>query len=80
MSEFMNTVFGPLSGEYCLYFYYLSILSFFLFVLAVVTGFITGLRKDKSFEFYFSVVGASLIYLVTYFVNRLMFSVCSKAI
>ena len=80
MSDFMNTVFGPLSGEYCLYFYYLSIFSMFLFVLAVVTGVITGLRRDKSFGFYASVVGASLIYLVTYFVNRLMFSVCSKAL
>jgi len=80
MSDFMNTLFGPLSGEYCLYFYYLSIFSMFLFVLAVVTGLITGLRRNKNFEFYVSVVGASLIYLVTYFVNRLMFSVCSKAL
>jgi hypothetical protein len=80
MSDFMNTLFGPLSGEYCLYFYYLSIFSMFLFVLAVVTGLITGLRRNKNFEFYASVVGASLIYLVTYFVNRLMFSVCSKAL
>ncbi len=76
----MNTIFGPLSGEYCLYFYYLSIFAFFLFIVAVVTGIITGLRKDKSFEFYLSVFGASLIYLVTYFVNRLMFSVCSKSL
>ena len=76
----MNSVFGPLPGEYCLYFYYLSILSFFLFLLAVVTGIVTGLRKDKSVMFYAGVVGASLIYLVTYFVNRLMYSVCSKAL
>ena len=76
----MNTIFGPLSGVYCLYFYYLSIFAFFLFIVAVVTGIITGLRKDKSFEFYLSVFGASLIYLVTYFVNRLMFSVCSKSL
>lgn len=80
MSNFMQSVFGPLSGEYCLYFYYLSILSLFLFVVAVVTGIVTGLRRDKSFGFYASVVGASLIYFVTYFVNRLMFSVCSKAL
>jgi hypothetical protein len=76
----MNTLFGPLSGEYCLYFYYLSIFSFFLFTIAIVTGVITGLRRDKNLGFYAYVVGASLIYLVSYFVNRLMFSVCSKAI
>ncbi len=76
----MNTLFGPLSGEYCLYFYYLSIFSMFLFVLAVLVGFINGIRREKSLGFYVSVVGAALMYLVSYFVNRLMFSVCSKAL
>jgi hypothetical protein len=80
MSDFMNTLFGPLSGEYCLYFYYLSIFSMFLFVLAVIVGFINGIRREKSLGFYVSVVGAALMYLVSYFVNRLMFSVCSKAL
>ena len=80
MSDFMNTVFGPLSGEYCLYFFYLSIFSFFLFTITIVAGVVMGLRRDKSFGFYVSLVGASLIYLVTYFVNRLMFSICSKTL
>ncbi len=74
----MNTLFGPLSVEYCLYFYYLAIFSFFLFVISIVTGVISGIRRGKSFGFYVTVFGASLMYLVTYFVNRLMFSVCSK--
>lgn len=80
MSDFMNTVFGPLSGEYCLYFFYLSIFSFFLFTITIVAGVVMGLQKGKSFGFYVSLVGASLIYLVTYFVNRLMFSICSKSL
>lgn len=75
----MNTLFGPLSGEYCLYFYYLSILSFFLLAMAIVTGVITGLQKDKGMYFYMSILGASVAYLISYFVNRLMYSVCSKA-
>jgi hypothetical protein len=79
MSDFMNTLFGPLSGEYCLYFYYLSILSFFLLAMAIVTGVITGLQKDKGMYFYMSILGASVAYLISYFVNRLMYSVCSKA-
>jgi len=76
----MNTLFGPLSGEYCLYFYYLSILSFFLLAMAVVTGIVTGVQKGKGMYFYMSVLGASLAYLISYFVNRLMYSVCSKAL
>ena len=75
----MNTLFGPLSGEYCLYFYWLSILSFFLLAMALVTGIVTGLQKGKGMYFYMSILGASVAYLISYFVNRLMYSVCSKA-
>ncbi len=75
----MNTLFGPLSGEYCLYFYWLSILSFFLLAMAIVTGIVTGLQKGKGMYFYISILGASVAYLISYFVNRLMYSVCSKA-
>lgn len=76
----MNTLFGPLSGEYCLYFYWLSILSFFLLAMALVTGVITGLQKGKGMYFYLSILGASLAYFISYFVNRLMYSVCNKAL
>jgi len=75
----MNTLFGPLSGEYCLYFYWLSILSFFLLAMALVTGIVTGLQKGKGMYFYISILGASVAYLISYFVNRLMYSICSKA-
>jgi hypothetical protein len=80
MSDFMNTVFGPLSGEYCLYFFYLSIFSFFLFTITIVAGLVTGLQKGKSFGFYLYVAWTSLMHLVTYFVTRLMFSICSKSL
>jgi hypothetical protein len=80
MSDFMNTVFGPLSGEYCLYFYYTSILSFFLFVAGLVVGLVNGLQKKKGIMFYVFLVGGLLTYLVSYFVNRLMFSVCTKSL
>lgn len=76
----MNTLFGPLSGEYCFYFYYLSILSFALLAMALVTGIVTGLQKGKGMYFYMSILGASLAYFISYFVNRLMYSVCSKAL
>jgi hypothetical protein len=76
----MNTLFGPLSGEYCLYFYWLSILSFFLLAMALITGVVTGLQKGKGMYFYLSILGACLAYFISYFVNRLMYSVCSKAL
>ncbi len=79
MSDFMNTLFGPLSGEYCLYFYYLSIISFFLLAIAIISGVVRGLQGSKGMYFYISVLGTSIAYFISYFVNRLMYSVCSKA-
>jgi hypothetical protein len=76
----MNTLFGPISGEYCLYFYYLSIFSFFLLAMTLVTGLVAGLQKGKGASFYISLLGSSLTFLISYFVNRLMYSVCSKAL
>ena len=76
----MNTLFGPLSGEYCLYFYYLSILSFFLIAMTIVGGVVAGIQKGKGLSFYISILGASVAYLIAYFVNRLMYSMCSKSL
>ncbi len=76
----MNTLFGPISGEYCLYFYYLSILSFFLLAMTLISGVVTGLQKGKGMYFYLSVLGSSATFFISYFVNRLMYSVCSKAL
>jgi hypothetical protein len=76
----MNTLFGPVSGEYCLYFYYLSILSFFLLAMTIVTGVVSGLQKGKGMYFYLSILGSSATFFISYFVNRLMYSVCSKAL
>jgi hypothetical protein len=76
----MNTLFGPVSGEYCLYFYYLSILSFFLLAMTLISGVVTGLQKGKGMYFYLSILGSSATFFISYFVNRLMYSVCSKAL
>jgi hypothetical protein len=80
MSDFMETVFGPLSGEYCYYFYFLSIFMFFWFMIALIGGFAAGIVQRKGFMFFLAVAGGSLTYLLLYFVNRLMYSVCTKAL
>jgi hypothetical protein len=80
MSEFMENLFGPLSGEYCYYFYFISIFMFFWFAVTIVAGFYTGIVQRKGFMFFFLVAGGSLTYLFLYFVNRLMYSICTKAL
>jgi hypothetical protein len=80
MSDFMANLFGPLSVEYCYYFYFLSIFTFALFLMVIVGGLYAGLSKGKGLGFYASVIGGSLMYFIMYFVNRLLFTMCKKSL
>ncbi len=82
MSSFMDTYFGPLSREYCVYFYILTILSAITFVMSAITiGYymITHIKKvDAMFVFNsFYVLFSSFL---VYFVNRLFHTMCVKSI
>jgi len=73
-----SELFSPLPKDYCLYFYYLSVIGFILFTLAIVSGVAFGIMKRKGFGYYVSVVAASIVYFLLYFVNRLLFSMCQR--
>ncbi len=70
-------LFGPLSREYCLWFYWLSVLGFIFLVLTVVGGLVMMLT-DKKFkpELLHSVVMTAIMYGIFYFQNRLLYSMC----
>ena len=80
MSDMFETVFGPLSQQYCLYFYYLSILGFVLFALVILSALSIGISKRKDFSFYLTAFMGSLGYLIFYFQNRLLYSMCQKTL
>ena len=72
-----GNLFGPLSREYCLWFYWLSVLGFVFFVLTIVGGLIMLLSAKKfSPELLHSVVMTSIMYGIFYFQNRLLYSMC----
>jgi hypothetical protein len=79
MSDFMTTFFGPLSKQYCSYFYFLSII---LFVFLVISGLsLIGLflkKFDKTVLLNNSFVLINL--LVAYFINRLFYTMCINSI
>ena len=82
MSSFMDKYFGPLPREYCVYFYALSIAFGIMFVVSAVSiGYfmITHIKKvNKMF-----VVNSIFILLnsfLAYFANRLLHTMCVKAI
>ncbi len=74
-------VFGPLSKDYCIYFYALSVAGFVL-VCLVGLSLILNLISNKKFDMsdfgkYFIV---ALGYSVFYLQNRILYSMCSKSL
>ena len=82
MSNFMTNYFGPLSKEYCLYFYILSILSFIFFVVGLFSFVVIIIKKHKSLEstFYMNNIFTLFNILIIYFVNRLLHTMCVVSI
>jgi hypothetical protein len=81
-STFMDQYFGPLPREYCVYFYVLSIICGIIFVASAVSiayFMITHIKKINTMF----VVNSIFILLNTflaYLVNRLLHTMCVKAI
>jgi len=80
--SFMDTYFGPLSREYCVYFYALSVFFGAMFASSVVMVAYFMLTHMKKVNVMF-VLNASFMLLNTflaYLVNRLLHTMCVKAI
>ena len=82
MASFMNTYFGPLGEEYCIYFYALSIffgITFALSLFSVLYYMIFNFRKLNMMfvaNTFFLLFNSFLAYLS----NRLLNSMCMKAL
>jgi hypothetical protein len=78
MTETMDYLFGPIGREYCMYFYFLSILAFVLFVLSAAV--IVNLAvKGKKFDAMNSFIMLFQPFLL-YFVNRIFYSMCVNSL
>ena len=82
MDNFMESYFGPLSKDYCVYFYALSIIagaSFALSFVSIVSYMVMNFNKINSMF----VVNSLLILFNTflaYIANRLLHTMCVKAL
>jgi hypothetical protein len=82
MDSFMNTYFGPLGEEYCVYFYALSIffgITFVLSVISVVTYMVTHMSKI-DIKFLMNTVFLLLNSFLAYLANRLLHTMCMRSI
>ena len=80
MDSFMDTYFGPLGREYCLYFYIMSMFFFLMIILGVI-GIIGAMVSKKKKDPLF--IGNSVMLLfnavLAYFVNRLLNTMCRNS-
>lgn len=74
----LDTLFGPVSKKYCSLFYYLSISSLLVYVFALLGVITYGIKHKKGLGYYVSSIFMGFIYLLAYFQNRLLFSMCSR--
>jgi hypothetical protein len=68
-------LFSPLPKEYCVYFYFLSIIGFTLMSIAIVFGAISAFKNKKIGnigQLSMIVIG----YFIFYFQNRLLYGMC----
>ena len=80
MAGGIDTLFGPLSKQYCLYFYILSLVGLVFLVLFVTSSLFIGITTKKGSTFYLSVLAMAIMYGMMYFQNRLLFVMCSHSL
>ena len=74
----VDDIFSPLSKEYCEYFYILSVIGFGFFWFFLIGGIVYGIKKNLGASYYFQVCFLCANYIVLYFQNRLLHSMCIK--
>lgn len=72
-------IYGPISKKYCLYFYLLQVIFVVLFLLALLTV-VVLLVYGKRYDIIITLVYLSILYLVMYLQNRLLYNMCINSI
>jgi hypothetical protein len=82
MSNFMNTYFGPLNKDWCIYFQILSMFFLFMFVTSAISVVVLGIKNFKKLDFMLVLHAIALLgnTLLAYFVNRLLHTMCLNSV
>jgi hypothetical protein len=82
MSNFVNTYFGPLGKDWCVYFLILSMFFLFIFVTGAISAVLLGLKNYKNLDFMMILHSVALLgnSLLAYYVNRLLYTMCLSSI
>lgn len=80
MSDLNDKLFGPLSKQFCLYFYFLSMLNFCIVIFLIISTIIICIYKRRDGAFYLQMVMTTLLYAIFYFQNRILHTMCSNSL
>jgi len=72
----LDALFSPVGKKYCSLFYYISVVSFVMYVIVLLGTVGYGIKSGKGGNYYMVAIGASLMYLFMYFQNRILYSMC----
>jgi hypothetical protein len=78
----MNSYFGPLGKEYCVYFYALSIIFGIMLVISLISIVIFCISHYKKIDLMFCVNSFFVLFNLSlgYLANRLLHTMCVKSI
>ena len=82
MSNFMNTYFGPLDKDACMYFYIISVFCGFSFAIVLILTIlyvIMNFQKVNRMYLTHAVMASTNLFLA-YFVNRLLHTICIRSL
>ena len=82
MSDFMATYFGPLDKQSCIYFLFLTMIFFAVLIFTIIGEIMYVIRRYKEINFTVVTSGVLLLFnsFIAYFVNRLLYTMCSKSL
>ncbi len=76
MTNINEYLFGPLSKDWCLYFYFLSILWYVVFLVSLVYLIRYFFGKNVKSEVAFGMLAYSLTVFIMYFEKRILHGMC----
>ncbi len=81
MSNLMDYFFGPLSKEYCLYYYVMAVIAAIMFLMTLVSVIVGAFNVKKlTIKYFFMGLYALIPMFISYFLMRLMYTICIKAL
>ena len=82
MSDFMQTYFGPLDKQSCVYFLFLAMIFFAILIFTIISEALFLIRRYKELDFRVFTSGVLLLFnvFIAYFVNRLLYTMCTKSL